>query len=92
MVQFGGGLSTALAIAAGSSNVTVAEGDRGILNAFRTQKVLRDFTGDILNKPGVTVIDYDGVFISRACGTSSISSIFRLPTRRVCPVLRFRDR
>lgn len=60
VVQFGGGLSTALAIAAGSSNVTVAEGDRGILNAFRTQKVLRDFTGDILNKPGVTVIDYDG--------------------------------
>ncbi len=60
VVQFGGGLSTALALAAGSSKVTVAEGDRGILNAFRNQKVLRDFTGDILNKPGVNVIDYDG--------------------------------
>ena len=56
VVQFGGGLSTALAIAAGSSSVTVAEGDRGVLNAFRTQKVLRDFTGDILHKPGVSVM------------------------------------
>ena len=60
IVQFGGGLSTALALASGSAHVTVAEGDRGVLNAFRTQKVLRDFTGDILHKPNVSVIDYDG--------------------------------
>lgn len=60
VAQFGGGLSTALALAAGSSSVTVAEGDRGILEAFRTQQVLRDFTGDILNQPGVEVIDYEG--------------------------------
>ena len=60
VAQFGGGLSTALALAAGSSSVTVAEGDRGILEAFRTQQVLRDFTGDILHQPGVEVIDYEG--------------------------------
>jgi SAM-dependent methyltransferase len=60
VAQFSGGLSTALALAAGSSSVTVAEGDRGILEAFRTQAVLREFTGDILNQPGVEVIDYEG--------------------------------
>jgi SAM-dependent methyltransferase len=60
VAQFSGGLSTALALAAGSSSVTVAEGDRGILDAFRTQPVLREFTGDILNQPGVEVIDYEG--------------------------------
>ena len=60
VVQFGGGLSTALALASGSNSVTVAEGDRGVLDVFRHNKVLRDFTGDILNRPNVTVIDYDG--------------------------------
>ena len=60
VAQFSGGLSTALALAAGSSSVTVAEGDRGILEAFRTQPVLREFTGDILHQPGVEVIDYEG--------------------------------
>ena len=60
VAQFSGGLSTALALAAGSTSVTVAEGDRGILDAFRTQPVLREFTGDILHQPGVEVIDYEG--------------------------------
>ena len=31
-----------------------------MLHAFRTDKGLRDFTGDILNNPKVRVIDYDG--------------------------------
>jgi SAM-dependent methyltransferase len=60
VVQFGGGLSTAVALKAGSEHVTVAEGNPAVLTAFREDKGLRDFTGDILNNPKVTVIDYDG--------------------------------
>ncbi len=60
VVQFGGGLSTAVALKEGSRHVTVAEGNPAVLTAFREDKGLRDFTGDILNNPKVTVIDYDG--------------------------------
>ncbi len=60
VVQFGGGISTAVALKSGSSQVTVAEGNPALLSAFREDKFLRDFTGDILNNPKVNVIDYDG--------------------------------
>jgi SAM-dependent methyltransferase len=60
VVQFGGGISTAVALKEGSKHVTVAEGNPAVLTAFREDKGLRDFTGDILNNPKVTVIDYDG--------------------------------
>ncbi len=60
VVQFGGGISTAVALKSGSSHVTVAEGNPALLTAFREDKGLRDFTGDVLNNPKVTVIDYDG--------------------------------
>lgn len=60
VVQFGGGISTAVALKSGSSQVTVAEGNPALLNAFREDKFLRDFTGDILNNPKVNVVDYDG--------------------------------
>lgn len=60
VVQFGGGISTAVALKSGSSQVTVAEGNPALLSAFREDKFLRDFTGDVLNNPKVNVIDYDG--------------------------------
>ena len=60
VVQFGGGISTALALQAGSRAVTVAEGNPTVLEAFRTERVLRDFTGDVLHDARVTVIDHDG--------------------------------
>lgn len=60
VVQFGGGISTAVALKSGSSHVTVAEGNPAILTAFREDKGLRDFTGDVLHDPRVSVIDYDG--------------------------------
>ena len=60
VVQFGGGLSTAVALKSGSEHVTVAEGNPAVLTAFREDKGLRTFTGDVLNNPKVTVIDYDG--------------------------------
>lgn len=59
VVQFGGGLSTNVALA-NSRHVTVAEGNPAILSAFRTDPTLRAFTGDILRKPKLDVIDYDG--------------------------------
>ncbi|HJQ56610.1 MAG TPA: hypothetical protein VJ890_06870 [Vineibacter sp.] len=60
VVQFGGGLSTAMALRAGSSSVTVAEGNPMVLNAFLTDPELKKFTGDILGDKRVEVIDYDG--------------------------------
>jgi len=60
VVQFGGGISTAVALKSGSEKVTVAEGNPAVLTAFREDKGLRDFTGDILNNPKINVIDYDG--------------------------------
>jgi spermidine synthase len=60
VVQFGGGISTAVALKSGSRHVTVAEGNPAVLTAFREDKDLRAFTGDVLHDPRVTVIDYDG--------------------------------
>ncbi len=60
VVQFGGGISTAVALKSGSSHVTVAEGNPAVLTAFREDKGLREFTGDVLRNPKITVIDYDG--------------------------------
>jgi SAM-dependent methyltransferase len=59
VVQFGGGISTSVALR-NSRSVTVAEGNPAVLNAFRSDKELREFTGDVLNNPKVRVIDYDG--------------------------------
>src|SRR5271166_1248112 len=59
VVQFGGGISTSVALR-NSRSVTVAEGNTAVLNAFRSDKELREFTGDVLNNPKVRVIDYDG--------------------------------
>jgi spermidine synthase len=60
VVQFGGGLSTALALSTPARSVTVAEGNPAILAAFRTDPFLKSFTGDILAKPRVSVVPYDG--------------------------------
>ncbi len=57
IVQFGGGISTEVALHAGAKDVTVAEGNRAVLEAFHSD-VIRKFTGDILSK--VRVIDYEG--------------------------------
>ncbi len=57
ITQFGGGISTALALRSGAKDVTVAEGNRAVLAAFR-DPAIKDFTGDILGK--VRVIDYEG--------------------------------
>ncbi len=60
VVQFGGGISTAVALKSGSKHVTVAEGNPAVLTAFREDPGLRAFTNDVLRNPKITVIDYDG--------------------------------
>ena len=59
VVQFGGGISTNAALAAGAPHVTVAQSNPAILVAF-DDPVLREFTGDVLRRPALTVIPYDG--------------------------------
>jgi spermidine synthase len=58
ITQFGGGISTAVALRSGAKEVTVAEGNRAVLEAFHS-KVFTDFTGDILGRVN-KVIDYEG--------------------------------
>ena len=57
VAQFGGGISTEVALHSGARDVTVAEGNHAVLAAFHSD-VIRKFTGDILSK--VRVIDYEG--------------------------------
>ncbi len=59
VVQFGGGLSTAVALH-NSRHVTVAESNPAVLAAFRTDPTLKAFTGDILRKPNLDAVDYEG--------------------------------
>lgn len=59
VVQFGGGISTMVALRANASSITVAEGNPAILAAFR-EKGLKDFTGDILGNPRIQTIPFDG--------------------------------
>jgi hypothetical protein len=45
------GIPTSVALHSTPSSVTVAEGNPAVLDAFRTDRGLRNFTGDILNNP-----------------------------------------
>lgn len=60
IVQFGGGISTSVALHSDAQSVTVGESNPAFLKAFREDKALKAFTGDILHNPKVKVIDYDG--------------------------------
>ena len=57
IIQFGGGISTEVALHSGAKDVTVAEGNRAVLEAFHADAI-RNFTGDILSK--VRVFGYEG--------------------------------
>src|SRR5581483_1530421 len=59
VAQFGGGISTMVALRSGSESVTVAESNPAVLEAFRDPQ-LRAFTGDILRNPRVHVVPYEG--------------------------------
>ncbi|MCW5695694.1 MAG: hypothetical protein KIS96_03045 [Bauldia sp.] len=59
VVQFGGGISTAVALRSGAPAVTVAEANPAVLSAFRADAI-RDFTGDLIDDPRLTIIPYEG--------------------------------
>ena len=59
VVQFGGGISTMVALRSGSKSVTVAESNPEVLEAYRDPQ-LRAFTGDILHRASVRVVPYEG--------------------------------
>ncbi|MBV1703525.1 MAG: hypothetical protein KGI57_04000 [Hyphomicrobiales bacterium] len=67
VVQFGGGISTAVALRSGASHVTVAEGNPAILKAFAS-KAVRDFTGDELRDKRVTAVGLEGRHYLAASG------------------------
>lgn len=59
VVQFGGGISTAVALASGASTVTAAESNPAVLTAMDAP-VVRDFTGDLLADPRIDIVPYEG--------------------------------
>jgi spermidine synthase len=64
VAQFGGGISTMVALRSNASSVTVAESNPAVLDAFY-DRTLRRFTGDVLS--AVRVIPYDGrLFLERS--------------------------
>ena len=66
VVQLGGGISTMVALHAGSQSVTVAESNPAILAAFRDPR-LKEATSDVLDNPGLRVIDEDGrLYLARS--------------------------
>jgi hypothetical protein len=60
VVQFGGGISTGLALKMGAKEVTVAEGNPLVVEAVRDNPFVRDFTGRILDNPKVRLIENEG--------------------------------
>jgi hypothetical protein len=60
VVQFGGGLSTSVALHGNSQSVTVAEANPAVLEAFSNDAGLRRFTGDILYHQKLEIVPYEG--------------------------------
>lgn len=60
VVQLSGGISTMVALRAGARHVTAAEGNPAVRHALLTDPTLRRFTGDVLHRPNVTVVDDEG--------------------------------
>ncbi|MFH1489128.1 MAG: hypothetical protein ABII06_09500 [Pseudomonadota bacterium] len=60
IMQFGGGISTNVALKMGAVRVTVAEGNPIIARALRNDPYLSEFTGHILDDPRVNLVETDG--------------------------------
>lgn len=60
VVQFGGGISTNVALKLGAAKVTVAEGNPMIVDAMKDPQFIADFTGHILENKKVSLIPSDG--------------------------------
>ena len=60
VMQFGGGISTQLALRKGAREVTVAEGNSLVVQAIRHNPDLARFTGHILENRKLRLIPFDG--------------------------------
>lgn len=60
IMQFGGGISTNVALELGARRVTVAEGNPLVIHAVRDDPLVSDFTGRILNDERVQLVPTEG--------------------------------
>ena len=60
VVQFGGGISTEVALRVGAPRVTVAEGNPMVLDALGRDPTLTKLTDNVLADKRVTIVPYDG--------------------------------
>lgn len=60
VMQFGGGISTNVALGLGARRVTVAEGNPLVIQTIRDDPSVADFTGDILHDPRVHLFETEG--------------------------------
>ncbi|HOI96800.1 MAG TPA: hypothetical protein PK250_19015 [Syntrophobacter fumaroxidans] len=60
VMQFGGGISTNVALAMGARKVTVAEGSPMVIRAVRDSEFIAEFTGRVLANPLVELVPSDG--------------------------------
>jgi len=67
VAQFGGGISTALALRHGARSVTLAEDNPAILEAFGSEEV-GGFSGHLLQNPRVRVVSGEGRLFLQASG------------------------
>jgi hypothetical protein len=69
VLQFGGGISTNVALKMGARQVTVAEGNPMIIKAARDNAYISGFDGHILDNPKVKLIPEDGrLYVGQARG------------------------
>ena len=60
VMQFGGGISTNVALGLGARQVTVAEGNPLVIQAVRDDPFIANFTGGILNDKRVHLVETEG--------------------------------
>ena len=60
VVQFGGGISTNVALRSGARSVTVAEGNPMVVDALYHDREMAKRAGDILRDTRVSIVPYDG--------------------------------
>lgn len=66
VMQFGGGISTNVALTMGAKKITVAEGSPMVIRALRDSEFIADFTGRVLENPLVELVPSDGrIFVAQ---------------------------
>ncbi len=68
VVQFGGGISTNVALRNGARSVTVAESNPAVLQTFERDPQIAEFTGHLLQNPRVRAVGNEGRLTLQASG------------------------